>query len=421
MTNFFVYGVSSGIINYLLFKELLINYELKKSKIETFILITLFTIMVTSVNLLKIPLLNLLTTLISYIFLKILLFNIPVLDEFGKDLINFFILVFLDSLSFFLSGLLYADNIAYFRTLTSSIIVLLLNTFLFSIFRYSRIEKIPKFEAILFLFISLFNVLLIYIFSLNYFQMNKKYKILVLFIILGLVCITAIIFHYLEYINKNHELQNKIKLGKLEMKMMVQHYHDTKIQYQETRKLIHDFKNHMYALSLAYENNKIDLARSILQQFSEQCDNKKIKFITGSDILDIILNDKLLRCKELSIKFSFKTDGINLSWIKEFDIITIIGNLLDNAIEANTNEKISNKYIEMKLYQKNDMAVIKIKNSCNNHLKKINQVVYSTKKGHSGYGIENVKRTVEKYDGTFDIEIKESTCIVVIYLLMTTV
>ena len=178
MTNFFVYGVSSGIINYLLFKELLINYELKKSKIETFILITLFTFMVTSVNLLKIPLLNLLTTLISYIFLKILLFNIPVLDEFGKDLINFFILVFLDSLSFFLSGLLYADNIAYFRTLTSSIIVLLLNTFLFSIFRYSRIEKIPKFEAILFLFISLFNVLLIYIFSLNYFQMNKKYKIL---------------------------------------------------------------------------------------------------------------------------------------------------------------------------------------------------------------------------------------------------
>lgn len=54
----------------------------------------IFAVMVTSANLLKIPLLNLLATLISYILMKILLFNIPVLKEFRKDLINFFILIF---------------------------------------------------------------------------------------------------------------------------------------------------------------------------------------------------------------------------------------------------------------------------------------------------------------------------------------
>lgn len=417
MIDFFVNLITCTTINILLLKQLLIKYEKKQAWSFTILLFLTFTLLSASINMLQLPVLNLIVTFISYMLLKITLFNVNVAEDIGRDLIHFFILVFIDSLSFFIAGFIYSVDAFYFKSLTSSVMLLFFNTILFNVFRFSRVDKVPKYEAALFLFITIFSVVLIYIFSLDYPIKNNFHKIVIILLIMGLVLLNIIVFHYLEYINKNHNLKEMMLQEKLEKKMMNQHYQDMKKQYEETRKIIHDFKNHLYTMSIAYESGRIDIAQNIKEQFYKECDNVKMNFMTGSGILDIILNDKANKSKQLDIKFDFKMDDIDIGWIKEFDLITIIGNLLDNAIEANENSNLDDKYININIYQKNEMFILNIKNSCINKLEIKQTNIKSTKKNHTGFGIKNIKSAIKTYDGDFNIEIKNNECNTIIYLL----
>lgn len=417
MVDFFVYLITCITINILLFKQLLIKYEKRRSWCFIIFVFLFLTLAVSIINMLQIPFLNLLAVFITYMLLKTMLFNVNVMENIGSDLLHFFILVFIDSLSYFITGFIYSNSTIYFRSLTASIMILFFNSMLFNIFRFSRIQKIPKFEAILFLSITIFSILLIYIFSLGYANVSNNHKIITIFIIIGLVLLNIIVFHYLEYIHKNHILKEQIFQEELKKRMMNQHYQDMKKQTEETRKIIHDFKNHLLTMSIAYESGKKDMAKNIMDQFIKECNNTKIKFTTGSDILDIILNDKANKAEQLGINFHFIMDNIELGWIKEFDMITIFGNLLDNAIEANIKSDIVDRYIKVKLYQKNSMVILNIKNSCINKLETSDTYIKSTKEGHFGIGLQNVKNSINTYDGAFDIEITNNECEVIVYLL----
>lgn len=140
-----------------------------------------------------------------------------------------------------------------------------------------------------------------------------------------------------------------------------------------------------------------------------------MKYNTSSEILDIILMDKDKEAKNKNIDFIFKMEVIDLNFISELDTITIFGNLYDNAIEAN--EIIyKNKYIKTAIYQVNQMIVIRIENSCKNNIEYIGEKIKTTKKEHDGIGIGNIKRTLKKYNGIFDIKINNEHCSIIITL-----
>lgn len=107
-------------------------------------------------------------------------------------------------------------------------------------------------------------------------------------------------------------------------------------------------------------------------------------------------------------------DAYDISFISEIDIITIFGNLYDNAIEAaEQNEK--DRYIKTAIYRIKEMMIIRMENSCNNKLEYINNNnIKSTKSGHSGIGLKNVNGTIKKYNGIFNIHIINGKCTVII-------
>lgn len=421
MIDYLVNVVSCLTINLILFKQLPERYERRKNKRIFIMLFSFITLITALINTYNIPMINTVITLAGFLLIKTTMFNAGLFENIGRDIITFLILVLLDSLCFFIIGFIYTDpvTIVYFRPLTSSVMVLFLSTVLFKKFHYSKIEKVPKYEMLLFFLITGFSVILIYIFSLNYSLIEVEHKLLVSLIIVSILIVDIIVFHYLEYVNKSYEMKEKIIHEESKMQMMNQYYHNMKLDYLNTRELIHDFKNHMYTMSLAYEQNKKNIAENIMKQFNEECDKNKITFMTGSDILDIILSDKNSRAKKLNVKFDFKMDDIDLSWIKEFDMITIFGNLLDNALEANQElDEGFERYIEIRIYQKYSMVMIKIINSCQNQLVESNQKYQTTKEGHSGVGLQSVQKATEAYDGVFEIEINGMKCEAIVCLVM---
>lgn len=415
--------ISCLIINYIFFWYFLTKFSISIKLRTVILLIIMVSASTAIINQLNQPFLNLIFTFISLMIIKSRIFKLNIFFNLKDDIILFFIIVFLDSLCYFIVGLFISDNslltINYFRICSSSILLVFFYSIVNKLFNDSKLNKVPKGELLIFFLITLFSILLIYIFSLEYDYIElPTHKFFTIFIIVGLIFVDIIVFHYLEYINTLNEIKEQKLLEEQQKEISERYYDNLKVQYHNTRQLIHDFKNHLQMIDIAYTQKNYSLAKKLINLYCIESSNSILLLETNSEILNIILSDKIKTAKKLGINLCFNMEAnINLDFINELDMITIFANLIDNAIEATNllNNKID-KNILLNIYEVNEMLIILIENSCKNTLNYKNSKLISTKNGHKGIGFSNVEKTIKKYKGTADIEIKNSKCTVLLSL-----
>ena len=102
--------------------------------------------------------------------------------------------------------------------------------------------------------------------------------------------------------------------------------------------------------------------------------------------------------------------GVNLNFVAEIDLISLLGNLINNAIEAAQDSR--RKYIGLQIYRNetNNYAILKLENSFVKVPEKkgtVFETSKSNKKLH-GIGLEHVKKIIKQYEGYLDIEIEDN-------------
>ena len=145
------------------------------------------------------------------------------------------------------------------------------------------------------------------------------------------------------------------------------------------------------------------LARAGIEKF----DLIERKIWTGFSSFDFVLNYKKAEFDRKRINFFLDID-IQQIEIPEDDLMIILGNLLDNAMEAA--EKCENKYIKLKSRNINNMLLLKIENSSTQLPQVKNGVFISNKnnKNEHGFGIESVKRIVDEHEGEIHFQYSEN-------------
>jgi sensor histidine kinase regulating citrate/malate metabolism len=123
---------------------------------------------------------------------------------------------------------------------------------------------------------------------------------------------------------------------------------------------------------------------------------------TGNEVLDTILTEKSLYCKERGITVSCVADGQLLSFMQTMDLYSLFGNALDNAIEAV--EKLPEKVmrqIDVLIYKQQRFLVIHIINPAGEQLIFEEGLPATTKsdKNFHGFGMRSMQYIVKKYDG----------------------
>lgn len=415
MIDFIVYLTTNSIISFILLSYLDDKYISKYKKNFYISFYIIFFIGISIINFFDIPLLNLICNLLCFIFIDLIAYKHESIFDFYRDVIYFFLLIFLDTITFFIVGLIYQsnENINIFRILSASLIVLFFNMILRRYISFTEIENIPVKEIIIYLIITTFYIFVMYILSINYDLLNNKFsKGIILFFVIGQIIIDVIIYYYLNFVGLSYKMKNKIIEANQQLEIKRIYYTNLKKSYEENRKIIHDFKNYILVLENTYEKNK-NVADNLKEQLYKTLDTSKAKYRTSSEILDIILMDKENEAIKKEIEFVYKMEILDISFISEIDIITIFGNLYDNAIEANTgNDK--KKYIKTAIYKMGEMLIIRVENSCNNKLKYVGGKIKSTKDNHCGLGLNNICQSVKKYNGDFQIDISEKNCRVII-------
>lgn len=133
---------------------------------------------------------------------------------------------------------------------------------------------------------------------------------------------------------------------------------------------------------------------------------------TGNEVLDTILTEKSLYCQDKGILVSCVADGSQMDFINTVDLYAILGNALDNAIEAVEKFKHTEKrQIDVLIYRQQNFLVMNIINPIKGNLVYEEDLPVSTKgdKRFHGYGLRSMRYLVKKYDGCLNIS-EEDGC-----------
>lgn len=188
--------------------------------------------------------------------------------------------------------------------------------------------------------------------------------------------------------------------------MQYEYYGAIENKYNSSRKLIHDVKNHIHTIENLYKAQEHEKAREYSENMYRLFEELGQKQFTSNKTLNIILNDKYQKaiCNNITLKCFVET--AELDFIEDIDLTTIFANLLDNAIEA-AQESVGEKEICLKVAKFNDFVVINISNTTNEELVIKGNQLRTTKKNHSGLGLENVKLVLMRYQGNMTIKYDE--------------
>lgn len=216
----------------------------------------------------------------------------------------------------------------------------------------------------------------------------------------------------------NRERSNRIVLEK-QIGSMQEHITEMERIYSGIRSMKHDMKNTLsVVLRLATEKGESENEemQAYLSELNQTFDCLDFRFKTGNSVIDTLLNMKyheaLRIVPDLQIdikKLLLPSDLV----IQSYDIGVILGNALDNAMEAcrklKEKEPEAITFIRLSSFRKDNLLIFKIENSFDGTLKRKRQAGLpetnkADKKVH-GIGLANIKNTAEKYQGTMDYKI----------------
>ena len=224
----------------------------------------------------------------------------------------------------------------------------------------------------------------------------------------GLLFCTALsLYFWVDHTTTIDEITQKKATMKQMMAMQSQYYATLDSQQKEIQGILHDVKNHMQYINFMIDSQQYSDAKEYISKIYDAVYNNKSTFSSGNRVFDAILNQKL---SGVSRDISIQTNIIvppELS-IDDVDICILLGNLVNNALEAcnRISGEGQKKFINLNASIKKNFLCIKVSNSFNGEVRMENNIYKTVKTGerYCGIGLSNVRRVVDKYEGKIFID-----------------
>lgn len=187
--------------------------------------------------------------------------------------------------------------------------------------------------------------------------------------------------------------------------MQLEIYKNKQTLYAEQGKRLHEYKNQLLSISLMLENEPASRVREYIESLTGSIIKELDRIDTGHPAANAILNTKKQEALDSNIKINFLCSDLKHILLNEDEIIILLGNLLDNAIEAAKKQE-ADRMIQAAIIQEEDQLTVTVKNTYAQPLDIADGKITSSKqdKEAHGYGIEAIRRIAEKYDGMFVIK-----------------
>lgn len=234
-------------------------------------------------------------------------------------------------------------------------------------------------------------------------------------IIFSMLILLAVLFFYLT---RQYEMEKKIaQLEQEKNELLMRDYRLLKNTYATNAKLFHDFHNHIEALYRYLEKDRTAEAVRYLENLRSPTHAVTQPVWVGDEAVDYLINSKIALAVSQNIRVNTNIEFPRRTNIRSVDLVAILGNLLDNSLEAVNNEEDSLRFINLTIRRINDMLAIKVENGCCAAPAAADGELQTSKtdKTLHGWGLQSVRTAAERYDGTIETEYSNHTfCAVVI-------
>ncbi len=177
-----------------------------------------------------------------------------------------------------------------------------------------------------------------------------------------------------------------------------EYYNEVGRKYEETRKIRHDMNNHLTALGILINEGKITEAKTYLGELSAELSAQKPPAPAGRPVLDALLFGKEQTAANYGIKLDITVDAAFPESVSDYDLCGILGNVLDNAIEA-CEKYEGQKFIRLTVKKQMDMLCIFCENPYSRDDLSPSLETSKADKAAHGYGIRRIKQLAEKHGG----------------------
>lgn len=244
-----------------------------------------------------------------------------------------------------------------------------------------------SFVSLAFIHIALINL-----------HMNNFCVQLIMISEFGIVILNIVCFYMTYSLSKSNAEAEELRMKHQQEKFRLNYAENIKNQYEEIRRMRHDMKQNLAVISELYRKQNYDEARRFADKVSDNLAKFDNVIDVHNDFINAILNSKLITASEYGIRIICSSSN-NISGIDDIDLCNLLGNMLDNAIEA---AKACDKgYIEVSINSDENKLLVIIANSIAQSVLKSNKDLTSTKRDSErhGYGIKTIRSIAHKYDG----------------------
>lgn len=239
-------------------------------------------------------------------------------------------------------------------------------------------------------------------FEITYMRLNQVIARFTLSI--GVVIVSVMQFSNMNTEEKFVRAEEKAKRSKMLIDMKSEQYNMITEKIEKTRKSRHDIHHHINVVYQLAKENKIEQLIEYLEEYNKIDSTKEPMVYCNNSTVDAILNHYILLAKDNGIEVHLNVALPEELKIRDTDLCIVIGNLLENAIEAS--EKEENKRIKLRINRSNEYICMLVSNLYNGEIKKGHSGYYSRKREFkdTGIGLSSVSAVVEKYDGRMEID-----------------
>jgi len=196
---------------------------------------------------------------------------------------------------------------------------------------------------------------------------------------------------------ENALIKQQVEIELSNIKMLLQ-------TFNAQQQFMHEYNNQINTLYHLMDSGKYLRALDFIKPLSEQLCCALYRIKTDHDIIDAILNQKVIQAKENGININVRSGDLSMIIIPDSILVTIIGNVLDNAIETCMNIE-TEKTISVKLVNEDGILLFSVINPVNTPVLIVANLVNTTKKDKTvhGIGLKNVAMALSQCNGEYEL------------------
>ena len=214
---------------------------------------------------------------------------------------------------------------------------------------------------------------------------------------LGLLYLNILIVLYAEKVQSASEQKLQMELAESHFALQEQYYEQLRSDQEETRAMFHDINKYMQAMRTLVADGNEREAGHVIEETQKLFDELASVVDVGNSVISVILNEYNTSAEELGIRFDFDVSVPHNLCITAVDLYVLLGNTLDNAIEACSSLPEDQRYIKLQLRTFHDILFYEVQNPFSPEYTK------RKREKNPGYGLKNVQRCVEKHNGHMNV------------------